>query len=201
MKTITDKEFFEAVDTCSIKPLSDSEIDQRYGYLMQDIHERLSQKYPKPHPLVDKAGSIVIKLLKPLQSFTAAVSQDIQILTAACGTMHPAVATRSTQTDKHAEHEDVPSAMAFEREGQNCKCRMMAEYKESSLNLSFQITSPDGMPLVPFNVTAVDENNTVLLSDKRFESEIAEINGVEPGLYEFTLKTGNAVGAVEVAVE
>jgi hypothetical protein len=203
MKIITDKDFFEAVEHSTVTPLSHGEIVRCYDYLMQDVRETLGAKYPATQHAAKKDGSIVLKLLKPLKSLTATVSEDIRMLTDTCGTLQPAMRCRGTSlSDNQPNTEPAPiAAMAFERKSKNGSCRIMAEYENESLSIVLQLTGLNGMPLTPFWVTAVDENNTALINNQRYGEGLLEIRGVEPGKYVFTLRSGDTEGDVTLEVQ
>lgn len=95
--------------------------------------------------------------------------------------MRPACATRALGGDLA---EDAPSKLSFVKRGEECSLKIELSVLDSGADVSLQLISHEGEPILPFSLSVLDDGSgEVLLEKREFRSGAAVLRGVQKGVY------------------
>ena len=109
-----------------------------------------------------------------------------------------AYATRALDGGRHDE---VPTKLAFEKQGDGCSLMLDMECTPAGANLKVKLLDEMGHDLLPFSLSVCDENGSILLQDREFRVGAANLKGVQRGRYDIVAASGSRTCAFTVAVE
>ena len=178
-----------------------SEISGKYDGLLSECMREYREANAARRGLGGKIADLTVSLGKNLKDGFRSIAKWVDSVVPdfdLASTPAYAYATRSLDGGRHDE---VPTKLAFEKQGNGCSMMLDMEITPAAANLKVKLLDEMGHDLLPFTLSVRDENGSLLLQDREFRAGAANLKGVERGRYDITAAAGSRTCAFTVTVE
>ena len=107
----------------------------------------------------------------------------------------------STRAVGDGRSDEVPTKLAFEKQGDGCSLMLDMEVASSGANLKVRLVDESGHDILPFFLSVRDETGTLLLQNREFRTGAANLKGIERGRYDLSAVAGSRTCEFSLAVE
>ena len=178
-----------------------SEISGEYNGLLSECMREYREANVTRQGLGEKIADLTISLARNLKNgfrdiaaWVDSVIPDFDL----ARVPEYAYATRALDGGRHGE---MPTKLAFEKQGEGCSLMLDMEITPSGANLKVKLLDEMGRDLLPFSLSVRDETGSFLLQDREFRVGAANFKGLERGRYDIVAAAGNRMCAFTMAVE
>ena len=179
-----------------------SEISSKYDAILSECMREYREANVARRGLGGKIADLTVSLARNLkdgfENVAKWVDSVIPEFNFTTGVPNYAYSTRAVGDGRSDE---VPTKLAFEKQGDGCSLMLDMEVASSGANLKVRLVDESGHDILPFFLSVRDETGTLLLQNREFRTGAANLKGIERGRYDLSAVAGSRTCEFSLAVE
>ena len=178
-----------------------SEIAGKYDELLSECMREYREANAARRGIGEKIADLTISLARNLKNGFGNIAKWVDSVIPEFDLARVPEYACATRSLDGGRHDEVPTKLAFEKQGNGCSMMLDMEITPAAANLKVKLLDEMGHDLLPFTLSVRDENGSILLQDREFRAGAANLRGVERGRYDIVAAAGSRTCAFTVTVE
>ena len=178
-----------------------SEIADKYDGLLSECMREYREANATRQGICGKIADLTVSLGKNLKDGFRNIAKWVDSVIPSFDLASVPEYAYATRALDGGRHDEVPTKLAFEKQGDGCSLILDMEFTPAGANLKVKLLDEMGHDLLPFTLSVRDENGSILLQDREFRTGAANLKGVEKGRYDIVAASGSRTCTFTVAVE
>ena len=178
-----------------------SEISGKYDGILSECMREYREANAARRGLGEKIADLTISLARNLKDGFENIAKWVDSVIPDFDLTRVPEYAYATRSLDGGRHDEVPTKLAFEKQGDGCSLMLDMEITPSGANLKVKLLDELGNDLLPFSLSVRDETGSLLLQNREFRVGAANLKGLERGRYDIVAVAGSRTCEFTMAVE